>query len=387
MEGESNMSKKLHVAQMIDSLGFGGAESLIVTFAEVAKSKDLKVSVISLTDDAKYHPASSYTAQLRALDVTVYSIDSRKIYDPRTIFRLFKIFRQERFDIVQTHLSHGDILGALVGRLTGTPVVSTLHTPAPRHIGHYKIREFVWYFALRHLSRRVIAVGRIVEDVYRDILGTLKIDLVFNAVKIEQPLLLLEREAVRREILGNVSRPFILCVGRLVDGKGLSELITAFSNVLKKHPRAVLVLAGAGQLQQSLEAEAEALGSANSVKFLGMRDDVPRLLGAADIYVSASFWEGMSIALLEAMAAGLPIVATAVGEAPYLLAENRGVLIPPKDISSIENGLCWMLDNPSDASAMGSAVRKYAQDHCSPDIWLENLIEIYSKAIGVARYE
>ena len=382
------MNRNLHVVQIIDSLGAGGAEQLIVTFAEVAKAKDLKVTVISLMDDAKYRPDSSHTAQLKALGVNVYSIETHKLYELRPIFRLLKIFRQEKFDVVQTHLSHGDILGAFVGWLTGTPVVATLHTPNPRRIGHYLIRQYIWYFALRHLSRRVIAVGRVVENIYQDILGASKIDLVLNAVKIEQPLLPLDREALRREVLsGDSNRPFILCVGRLVDGKGLFELITAFARVLEKHSGAMLVFAGDGELRQSLEAEVNTLGLVNSVRFLGMRDDIPRLLGAADIYVSASFWEGMSIALLEAMAAGLPIVATAVGEAPYLLAEDRGVLIPPKDISAIENGLCQVLDNPSCASAMGLAARKYAIDYCSPDIWLESLMEIYSKAMGAVQHE
>ncbi len=382
------MNRNLHVVQIIDSLGSGGAEQLIVTFAEVAKAKGLKVTIISLTNDAKNASASSRIAQLNALGVPIYSVDTHKLYDPYPVIRLLKIFRQERFDIVQTHLSHGDILGAFVGRLTRTPVVATLHTPNPRRVGHYLIRQFIWYSALKYLSRRVIAVGRVVENVYQDILGASKIDLVLNAVKIEQPLLPLDREALRREVLsGDPNRPFILCVGRLVDGKGLFELITAFARVLEKYSGAMLVFAGDGELRQSLESEVNTLGLVNSVRFLGMRDNIPRLLGAADIYVSASFWEGMSIALLEAMAAGLPIVATAVGEAPYLLAEDRGVLIPPKDISAIENGLCKVLDNPSCASAMGLAVRKYAIDYCSPDIWLENLMKIYLKAMGEVQHE
>jgi len=380
------MSSCLHVAQIIDSLGTGGAERLIITFAEAAKAKDLKVTVISLTDDAKYNPESSHTAQLKALGINVYSIDSHKLYELRPIFRLLKIFCQERFDVVQAHLSHGNILGALVGRLTGTPVVATLHTPNPRRIGHYLIREFAWYFSLRYLACRVIAVGRLVQDAYQDLVGVSKLDLVLNAVKIEQPLLPIEREALRCEILGDSKHPFILCVGRLVNGKGLLELVIAFSGVIKKHPDAVLVLAGDGELQNSLEAEVKARGLLDSIKFLGMRNDIPRLLGAADIYVSASFREGMSIALLEAMAAGLPIVATSVGEAPYLLAEDRGVLIPPGDISAMEDGLCQVLGNPSRALEMGFAVRNYAMKYCSSDVWLESLIKTYSKAMGVVHH-
>jgi glycosyltransferase involved in cell wall biosynthesis len=380
------MKNNLHVAHIIDSLGTGGAERVVVTFAEAAKIKGLKVTVISLTDDAKYRPSSSHTARLNSLGVTVYSLDTHKLYEPSPMFRLLKIFRKEKFDVVQTHLSHGDILGSLAGWFTGTPVVATLHNPAPRRIGHYLVREFAWNFVLKYMASRVIAVSKIVENAYQDMLGASKIDLVLNAVKIEQPLSFLEKITLRREVLGDPQSQFILCVGRLVDGKGLPELITAFSGVHKKYPHTILVLAGVGELQQSLKSKVEILGLVDSVRFLGMRDDIPRLLGAADMYVSASFSEGMSIALLEAMAAGLPIVATAVGEAPYLLADGRGVLIPPKDITAIENALCEMLDDPFSASAMGSAVRKYTELHCSPDIWLERLMEVYSKAMGVTEH-
>lgn len=379
------MIENLHVAQMIDSLGRGGAESLVVTFAEVARANGLKVSVISLTDEAKHFPAGQNLVQLRALEIPVYSIASNKLYDPLPIFRLIRIFRKERFDVVQTHLSHGVILGAFVGWLTRTPVVATLHNPAPRRIGHYRIREFAWHFALKHWCRGVIAVSRVVENAYKDIVGSLRIDLILNPAKIALPPSLPDRDNLRRTVLGDPTRPFILSVGRLVDGKGLSELLTAFAGVLGHHPDAILVLAGAGELQGSLEEQAKILGVAESIRFLGMRDDIPLLLGAADIYISTSFSEGMSVALLEAMGAGLPIVATAVGEAPYLLAEGRGLLIPPKDVQAIENAMCQMLDNPSDAAAMGLLVQRYARDHCAPDPWFKSLMNVYFKAMGVLR--
>ena len=128
--------------------------------------------------------------------------------------------------------------------------------------------------------------------------------------------------------------------------------------------------------------ETERLHVSDRVKFLGFRNDVRRILGAGDIYVSASYSEGMSVALLEAMASGLPIIATAVGEAPYLLGENRGILIPPGSVSAISNGFTRLLEDPDYMLRMRDSVREYARIHCSPEIWLDRLTEVYAKAMG-----
>jgi glycosyltransferase involved in cell wall biosynthesis len=168
----------------------------------------------------------------------------------------------------------------------------------------------------------------------------------------------------------------------MVAGKGLSELLSAFALICKAYPGLYLIMIGDGALKPELIDEAEGLQISERVGFLGIRNDVQRILAAADIYVSASYSEGMSIALLEAMIAGLPIVATVVGEAPYLLADNRGVLIPSGDVDELANGFRHLLDSPLEMNRMGKAAQEYARDNCSPDIWFDRLSDVYSKAMG-----
>lgn len=377
------MRKRIHIAQVIDSLGEGGAERLLLTFSEIAIQRGHTVTVISLADDAKRYPSSLLTKSLLGLGVNVISMDTYKLYDPRPFFAILRIFSRERFDIVQTHLSHGCILGGVAGWFIGIPVVATLHNPAPRRIGHYRIREFVWEFVLRRLAARVIAVGSTIQEAYKSKLPEGKIDLVLNSVSSTAVSTASERDAVRIELVGNLSSKLIFCVGRLVAGKGLSELLSAFAQIHKQYPDLYLIMVGEGALRENLVHEAESLQIMGSIRFLGMRNDVQRLLAAADIYVSASYSEGMSIALLEAMAAGLPIVATAVGEAPHLLADNRGILIPWGDVDALVLGFRYLLENPTEMIRMGRTVREYVQNNCSPDVWLDQLETVYSKAMGV----
>jgi len=376
------MKKSLHIAQIIDSLGSGGAEKLLLTFTEAAIAAGHKVSIISLIDNRTVPAVNFNVTQLSSLGANLIFINSLKLYEIRPFLKLIKLFRHEKFDVVQSHLSHGDILGGIVGWLTSTPVVATLHTPNPRQIGHYHIREFLWKFVLRYFSKKTIVVSRGIEEAYRSTVPASKLELVLNAVNIPAPLTDHERNKIRAEMTSNPQAKLIICVGRLVPSKGISELLQAFVSIREENADAMLVIVGGGEIQNDLISQARSLGVFEHVHFLGYRNDIQDLLKGADMYVSASYLEGMSIALLEAMAAGLPIVATNVGEVPYLLENQRGVLIPPRDVEAIAKGIIDLLNNPNEMRRMGAAAREYAENHLAPSVWLNQLMNIYNKVIG-----
>lgn len=376
------MKKSLHIAQIIDSLGAGGAEKLLLTFTEAAIAAGHKVSVISLIDDRVNSVVNFNVSHLSNLGANLIFVNSLRLYEILPFIKLLKLFRREKFDVVQAHLSHGIILGGIVGWLTSTPVVATLHNPKPRRIGHYRIREAVWMFVLRFCVQKIVPVSKGIEEAYKSTLPKSKMELVLNAVNIPVPLSDGERKKIRAEIIDNPQSKLILCVGRLVAGKGLSELIQAFAHIREKISDAFLVIVGEGSIEEDLVSEAHLLGVSEQVLFLGYRNDIQNLLRAGDVYVSASYSEGMSIALIEAMAVGLPIVATNVGEAPYLLDNQRGVLIPPRDVEAIAKGIIDLITNPEEMRRMGSAAKEYAKNHLSPSVWLSQLMTVYHKAIG-----
>lgn len=376
------MKENLHIAQIIDSLGAGGAERLLLTFTEAAIAAGHQVSIISLRED-KTDPAMNFNvAYLSKLGANLIFVNSWKLYEIKPFMKLLKIFRQEKFDVVQAHLSHGNILGGIVGWLTSTPVVATLHNPSPRRIGHYRIREAVWMFVLRYCAQKIIAVSRGIEEAYQAVVPKSKLELVLNAVNIPAALSNSERKKIRAEITDNPQAKLILCVGRLITGKGLSELLQAFARIYEKKTDTLLVIVGEGNIKEDLVLQSHQLGIFEHVRFLGYRNDILDLLRAGDMYVSASYSEGMSIALIEAMAVGLPVVTTNVGEAPSLIENQRGVLIQPRDVEALTKSIINLLDHPEEMKRMGNAAREYVINHLSPSIWLRQLMVVYQKAMG-----
>lgn len=373
------MKNDLHIAQIIDSLGEGGAERSLLTFSEVAIRRGIKVTIISLSrkDDGYI------SSRLRELGANVISIESIKLYHLRPIILLAKAYVRERFDVVQTHLSHGIILGGIVGWILGIPVIATLHNPSPRRVGHFRIRESVWLFVLRFLVKRVIFVSKSVRYAYGDRIPPHKVDTILNSIGIiDLSQTESEKAQIKLKLTGAQNSKIIACVGRLIEGKGIFELLNAFSIIHKIYPEWFLIYIGDGPLKRELILKTQSYGLLDNVRFLGFRNDVREILNLSDIYVSASYSEGMSIALLEAMAAGLPIIATEVGEAPYLLENNRGILIKPRDIDGIVSGFQMLLNHTDLMSDMGKAVKDYVNKNCSPEKWLDELIRVYFLAMS-----
>jgi glycosyltransferase involved in cell wall biosynthesis len=169
-------------------------------------------------------------------------------------------------------------------------------------------------------------------------------------------------------------------VGRLDHwGKGHKELFTAMAQIRERHPVHALIVGGgrrAGEVRQL----AESLGLAGEVHFLGQRQDVPDLLNAMDIFVLPSYSEGVSLALLEAMAAGKPVIATAVGGLPEVVEhEKTGLLIPPRDAGALAAALTRLLADPAWARQLAEHARRHVREHYSLDRLGREINEIYKE--------
>jgi len=143
-------------------------------------------------------------------------------------------------------------------------------------------------------------------------------------------------------------------VGRLTEQKGHTYLLDAFAQVMRVLPAARLLVIGDGELRPTLERRATRLGLHGSVIFTGRREDVPRLMMALDVLALPSLWEGFGLVLLEAMAAGKPIVASRVSAIPEIVADGEtGLLVPPRDVKALAQALLALLHDPQRATEMG----------------------------------
>jgi glycosyltransferase involved in cell wall biosynthesis len=187
---------------------------------------------------------------------------------------------------------------------------------------------------------------------------------------------------VRRELGLPEDSPVIGLVGRLDHwGKGHRELFTAMAGLKERHAVHALIVGG-GRRMDEVQALAAGLGLAGQVHFLGPRRDVPDLLNAMDIFVLPSHGEGVSLALLEAMAAGKPVIATAVGGLPELVTEGKtGLLIPPRDAAALARALARLLSDPVLARQLGTNARAHVREHFSLDRLGREINEIYEELV------
>jgi glycosyltransferase involved in cell wall biosynthesis len=186
------------------------------------------------------------------------------------------------------------------------------------------------------------------------------------------------RDAVR-QALGLGGEFVWLAVGRFEIAKDYPNMLAAFARVRARRSDTVLLLVGRGSLQQETEALARQLGLGAAVRFLGVRDDVPQIMRAADAYVMSSAWEGMPMVLLEAGAAGLPIVTTAVGgNHEVVLDQETGFLVPPRDQEALAAAMVRLCGLPAEhCRAMGERGYEHVRSHYGLDRVATRWEEIY----------
>ncbi len=377
----------MYIAQLIDSLSLGGAQILIKTFAEVilqGSEERHRLAVISLG----FNTGSSLPEELRAMGVAVYCLPTRRLLDWSQVVRLGRLIFQQRFDVIHTHLPRAHILGALWGRMSGTPVVSTLHSTGEEQRHYNPARYRLESLALRFGAQAVIAVGHAVADAHRQRLASRRILVVPNAVRPVPPLDDASRTNLRQALAGDAARPLLIAVGRLLPPKAYKDLLVAMTYLLREHPRAYLVIVGDGDLKTDLQVQIRALGLTESVALLGARADVPRLLAAADVFVSSSQREGLPLAVLEAMSAGLPVVATAVGDLPRLVTPTRGLLVPVHQPEALAEAITSLLSDSTRRLLLGQAGQDYVLREHAPQVWVERLLMIYQQvAMSKAKAE
>jgi glycosyltransferase involved in cell wall biosynthesis len=364
---------------VVPDLEVGGAQRLLVTWAREARRRGDVVVVAVLSADR-----GPLWSELEALGVELVAV-------PRTssglrslgtqVRALRRVLLAHRPTVVQTHLTRAHLVGLPAARRAGVPTVATVHSMLVGADGNSERALWAETLVLRHLADVVLACGTVVEQHHRDRLRPKQAVVVPNATEAVPAPTPSERAAVRRSLTDSDEALLVLAVGRLADGKGYGDLLTAFSQAARVHAGAELVVVGDGPLAASLQAQADALGLTSRVHLLGQRDDVPALMTASDLYVSASHWEGLPLAMLEAMSAGLPVLATSVGDVPSVVDEGSGVLVPPADPSALSRALVALLSDRSRLRDLGAAARARVGEVAGVARWYDQVSDVHRLAV------
>ena len=365
----------MKIIHIIDTLNWGGAQKLLLTFVE--NSINNEVTIISFRDNTN-------TKSIKNLfldhGINLEIIDAKKLFSLSRILRLIKILKSINPDVIHTHLSYANVLGGLCGFISRIPVVATLHNSSYDPKKTSKPVIFFETVILRYLTTLIIAVGYSVEKAHQARVRK-KIVVIPNAVNPILPIENSERIQLRENILGQGTFKVITAVGRLSPQKAYIDLFNAFVGTIKVYPEARLLVVGEGKERQSLEEKITELDLSGKVFLLGQRDDVSKLLQITDIFINSSHWEGLPVSILEAMSAGLPIVATKVGDIPRAIDEEVGLLVEPKP-EFLKEALIKYLKDPELMQQHGKLAQYRFQENFHASSWYQKIIQAYQKAIN-----
>jgi glycosyltransferase involved in cell wall biosynthesis len=336
------------------SMGMGGADQQLLSAARELRGRGHDIMIVSLT------PLGAMGIEARTEGFRAESLGmARGVPDPRGLVRLVRLVRAWCPDVIHSHMVHANLLARVLRVLAPVPaLVSTIH-----NITEGGALLMAGYRVSNALVDHMTIISQAAADRFiRDrIVPSRLLTVIPNGVDARQfaPVAPEKREMLRRSLeLGN---GFVwLAVGRFELAKDYPNMLGAFAAVRERHPGALLLLAGEGALQGEAEALAHTLGLVPAVRFLGVRRDVPDVMRAADGYVMSSAWEGMPMVLLEAAAAGLPIVTTSVGGTGEVVADgSSGFLAPARDPAALAAAMVRLMALPeAERRAMGERGRE-----------------------------
>jgi len=366
--------EKINVLFIIKPERSAGAEMVLVEAAARLDPDRFRVICGLLTPDA----AGVIPPHLSTVDFRMPGLNGWVWL--RFILQLCWIIYRRRVDLLHVNSYVPGNYARLAAILMQVPII----------IDHW--HGFTRFSRKRRLVCRVLgrftdlslAVSRGVRDylVSQGGLNPAKIRVVANGVDIAAIDAARPRNLVRRGLGLPEGAPVIGLVARLDHwGKGHKELFEAMAPLMARRPVHALMVGGGRRIDE-VRALAAGLGLAGAVHFLGPRHDVPDLLNAMDIFVLPSYSEGLSLALLEAMAAGKPVIATAVGGTPEVVTDgDNGLLIPPRDAGSLAAALTRLLSDPALAQRLGANARAHVREHFSLDRLGREINEIYGELV------
>ena len=362
----------LHVAHVITSFAANGPGMVLAYLFPHLRKSGVKLTAIALDD----LPGPSVDQRLREAGAETATLGMHGWLDVMITERLAETFKQHQPDLVHTHLLRADLFGRSVALQSGIPFVTTVHSTDP-----YRSKWYLW--PLNRLERRtlkrckrVICISKAVQE------------YTCRTTGLDPNLCKIIPSGIDPEENQNVSatqpeqkdRPFTVgAIGDLTRQKGHRILVEAV-RYLKDDSRCLI--AGQGPLRRKLGKLAGSLDIGNRVKFLGWVDDIKAFLAGLDVFVAPSLIEGQSLAVLEAMAAGLPVVASRVGGLPEVVQDGvTGLLAAPGNPLELQEAIKVLRDDPSRRRDMGQAGRERVQEHFTSARMAEGYLQVYEKVL------
>lgn len=377
----------MKVFQFLCGRAWGGACAVVLTITRelIARGDEVWVLSFDSETDRRFSEAGAHLVR------PPFWFQSINPTDAILLAYFWRFCRRQRFDLVVTHTSKGGFLGRMAARLAGVPhIVHHAHGFSFNRPLSPRAKQF--FVGLERFAAGMGDLIIAVNEQQRQMAVELGVERPEKTCTIPNGIDLRPFEqadgAPVRKRLGFDSSAFLFgAVGRLAPQKGFAHLIRAIPDVLRSIPSAHFIIAGDGELRNELLQDAERLGVRSHTHFLGFQPDVTGLLAALDIFVQPSLWEGLSISLIEALAAGKPIVATDIeGNREVVDAGKTAVIVPPADPGALAAALISLARDPDRTRFFGRNARIAANERFSEGRMVNDIVAAYDRVTAGARH-
>jgi len=369
--------------------GILGPENLILGLAEGLESCSVRHVIANLWDGTPATVELHEEAVRRGLESEV--VRTSFGWDPALFSRLAATIRRYKTDIVLTHDVKSEVAALVATRFAPAPLVGFFYGRLAMRSPWLKLEEMGGFIGFQFFNRVLANSAAQRDELLRWHIKARQVDVVPSFVRTDslRPPSAEEAQAARRALDIELDRPVLATVARLSPNKGHEFTLQAVAQIREQAPNLLYLISGEGDVtwhgeggfREHLVRQASSLGISDAVRFLGYYPDVRTVLHAADIVVSASLREGMQVSLIEAMAAGRPVVATAIGGTPDAVVDGEtGLLVPPAEPRAIAAAVLKLLHDNALMRRMGEAARRRAEEHFDARVVARNLLAILEKA-------
>ena len=373
----------LKVLHIIGGGEFGGAERHILNLARTVDPRAVEITVCCLF-------SAPFAGIATGAGIRAFAVPMRHRFDFGVVKKLAEKIREGGFGLIHTHGVRANLLGRLAARQVGQKkVITTVHSLLERDYPGFfsSLANGLVERSTRSLTDHFITVSQGLKDklVAGDVPAD-KITVIYNGIVPEEFSPPVEPGAALQEMGFAPHTPVVGIVARLHEVKGHRYFLEAAREVLTARPDTRFVVVGDGPCRSALQEMACRLEIAGQVTFTGFVKDVRPLMSGLTLLVVSSLWEGFGLTAVEAMALGVPVVATEVGGLPEVVLHGEtGMLVPPANTPALAKGILWMLDHPEATMEMAEKGRKSVLERFSAPVMARRTEELYRRVAGWER--
>lgn len=363
----------------------GGAQKVLLDQAGWFHAQGHKVFAVFFYDKENLHERWQSNAAFPIVNLEAFQKGAGALANGlallRGLIRLWKLMRREKPQVVEMFTHDSNMLVLPLAWLARVPVrIPTHHGMID---GFPRWRERIHTWMVNHLSQGIVAVSDLtMKKALEEGIRKEKISVIPNGI-VPVKLNEADRSEVRKQMGAGENDVVLLSVGRLVYQKAHEYLVFAMPAVLMELPNVKVGMCGDGLLRADLEKQIQSLGLKKEIKLFGMQANVTKYLAAADVFILPSRWEGLPIALLEAMSAGLPVIATRVEGVDEVVEEGvHGVLVQPESTEELAKAILQLSKDAAQRQRMGSAARLRVLERYTVDRMCERYLKLFEHRLG-----